>query len=333
MKKRPKRKRKKRTIFKFSLYIMMIYLFIQIIMNYFNNMKLVTNNEDFIRALIINSDYHLNYEKKAKNLITILTKIFTNFDLNNPITILEKNIILNNQEKVMGNNSDGEISIEELEKVSFHINNPSLDIIKKPKVYIYNSHQLENYSNKNLEIYNITPNVMMASYLLKEKLNKINLSTIVEDANIIEFMKINNWGHMDSYKASRFYIIDVMNKYKSLELFIDLHRDALTKKDATTVINNKKYAKVLFVVGLENPQYKANLKLAQRFHQSIQKKYPSLSRGVLKKQGKGVDGIYNQDLSPNMILLELGGQHNTIDEVLNTVEVMADIIKDISGDS
>ena len=45
-------------------------------------------------------------------------------------------------------------------------------------IYIYNSHQLENYDSTNLDIYGITPNVMMASYLLKEKLNKKGLSTI-----------------------------------------------------------------------------------------------------------------------------------------------------------
>ncbi len=229
--------------------------------------------------------------------------------------------------------SDGDVSINELEKVSMYINDPYPNKVDNPRVYIYNSHQLENYNNKNLEMYNITPNVMMASYLLKEKLNKINIPTIVEEANIIEFMKINNWVHKDSYKASRFYIIETMEKYNNLDLIIDLHRDDLTKKDATTTINNKKYAKVLFVVGLKNPKYEANLNLAKKIDNLIQKKYPTLSRGILTKKGVGVDGIYNQDLSSKMILLELGGQHSTIDEVLNTIEVMSHIIKEIIGDN
>ena len=58
----------------------------------------------------------------------------------------------------------------------------------------------------------------------------------------------------------------------------------------------------------------------------IKEKYPSLTRGVLTKGGKGVNGIYNQDLNPNMILLEIGSQNNTIDEVLNTIELLAPII-------
>lgn len=146
-------------------------------------------------------------------------------------------------------------------------------------------------------------------------------------------MKINNWLHKDSYKASRFYIIDAINKYKNLDLLIDLHRDDLTKEASTITIKGKKYAKVLFVVGLENPGYQKNLSLANKINNLINKKYPSLSRGVLTKKGKGVDGIYNQDLSPKMILLELGGQHNTIDEILNTIEVMSHILKEIVGDN
>lgn len=335
LKKRFQTKKRKRGIAKYLFYLFIIYLSYQLITNYFNNVQLVTNNEDFIKALMVNSNYHLKYEKSSKNLVTILTKFITNFDINDPVSVLEKNIVFKdkNKTKTTVNNSDNNLSIEELEKISLHINDPYSVKTDNPRIYIYNSHQLENYNNKNLEIYNITPNVMMASYLLKEKLNKLEIPTIVEESNIIEFMKINNLLHKDSYKASRFYIIDAINKYKNLDLLIDLHRDDLTKEASTITIKGKKYAKVLFVVGLENPGYQKNLSLANKINNLINKKYPSLSRGVLIKKGKGIDGIYNQDLSPKMILLELGGQHNTIDEILNTIEVMSHILKEIVGDN
>lgn len=39
-----------------------------------------------------------------------------------------------------------------------------------------------------------------------------------------------------------------------------------------------------------------------------------------------------QNLSPNCILIEVGGNENTIEEVYNTIEVLADILnKYISG--
>ena len=51
---------------------------------------------------------------------------------------------------------------------------------------------------------------------------------------------------------------------------------------------------------------------------------------IIGEEGNGkstlLKCIYNQDLNPNMILLELGSQYSTIDEVLNTLELLAPII-------
>lgn len=48
----------------------------------------------------------------------------------------------------------------------------------------------------------------------------------------------------------------------------------------------------------------------------------------MEKEGKNVNGIYNQDVSENCLLLELGGNENNITEVLNTVDLMSEIIKE-----
>ena len=44
------------------------------------------------------------------------------------------------------------------------------------------------------------------------------------------------------------------------------------------------------------------------------------------REGKNVNGIYNQDLGENMILLELGANYNTYEEVQNTIHLIAPII-------
>ena len=150
----------------------------------------------------------------------------------------------------------------------------------------------------------------------------------MEESNITEFIRINNWNYNYSYLASRYYIEDAIKKNPSLKFFIDIHRDALNKNASTVTINNKKYAKILFVVGLEHNNYQTNLDLANSLNTKFNEKYPNLSRGVLTKKGENVDGIYNQDLNPNMILLEIGGQENTIDEVLNSVEAISLILKE-----
>ena len=189
----------------------------------------------------------------------------------------------------------------------------------KPLVYIYNTHQKEAYNNGKT--------VLDASYLMKQELSKYNIDTIVEESDITEFMKVNNLSYNYSYYASKFYVKDTLSKNK-LDLIIDLHRDAVSKNVSTVQIENKKYAKVLFVIGGENKNYKKNYSLAQKLNNLIAAKYPTLTRGIVVKTGNNVNGIYNQDLADNIILLEVGGHNNSFDEVNNTIIVIAQIIGD-----
>ena len=53
----------------------------------------------------------------------------------------------------------------------------------------------------------------------------------------------------------------------------------------------------------------------------------------MQKQGANVNGIYNQDISPNTLLIEVGGVDNTIEEVYNTMNAIADVLaKHIKGE-
>lgn len=284
-----------------------------------SKIKIYSSNEEFIRYLLNNSSH---YETSNKNILDKFTNFLLDFNLNKPVTILKTSFNYDSNKQIY----EDDYNPDNLN--SKYIADPNPTSITKPSVYIYNSHQLENYSSNNYEAYNITPNVMMAAYLLREKLNNLGVKTIVEEADITEFIRINNWNYNYSYVASRYYIEDAIKNNPSLELFIDLHRDSLSKANSTIEIENKNYAKVLFVVGLEHDNYQKNLDLANNINNKIVSKYASLSRGVITKSGANVDGIYNQDLNPNMLLMELGGQENTIEEVLNTIEIISPIIKE-----
>ena len=48
----------------------------------------------------------------------------------------------------------------------------------------------------------------------------------------------------------------------------------------------------------------------------------------MKKSGKGVNGIYNQDFNVNTMLIEVGGQYNNISEVNNTLKIFAQVLRD-----
>ena len=291
-------KSKKRIKIKGVVILLLLILLIYIFSIYFKNINITTGNQLFINNVL----YEIN-----NNTIPNLIKYIDENIFNSPINILKSQINYNTDKA---------------------ITNFAYVEIEKPKIYIYNSHQGETYSKKYLEEYNITPNVLMASKMLSEKLNNLNINTIVEENDILEYMNINNLDHSGSYIASRHFLEQTINKYNSIELYIDLHRDAISHDLSYININGLDYAKILFVIGLEYDTYQNNLTIAEKINNIINAKYPGLSRGIMKKQGYGVNGVYNQDLKSNVILIEIGGHENNIDEVNNTLDLVSLAIKE-----
>ena len=272
---------------------------------------------------MISSEDYLNY----------LLKVGFNRQINSSdikSSFLDKNNIANIISGLQDDNKDNKNDNEE-------VNNSSSDNLKevansqKPVVYIYSTHDTEGYASSYFNIYNIKPDVKIASYYLQEKLNDLGLKTIVEKRVIKDVLTKNGWVYKNSYKASRIYLEDTYKNNNSLKFFIDLHRDSSLKSKTTTSIDGKNYARVMFIVGLEHDNYNANLKVATDINNLIKEKYPNLTRGIYKKSGPGVNGIYNQDFNSNCILSELGGQYNTILAVSNTIEVLAKILYDYIG--
>lgn len=312
---------------KYFLLIIFIYIIFAYTFYYSFKYDQMVNNETFIKFILNNGNANFLNEYKLPNIISKTINYFLKIDLTNPVSLFNDSII-----GIDYQSEDNNQELEHLKEVSSYIEDPYKKEINNPIVYIYNSHPLENYDNYNLEIYGITPNVLMASYLLKEKLINNNIMTIVEETDLTEFLSLNKWSYNQSYRASRIFMLDKQNQYSSLKYFIDLHRDSVNKETSTIKIKDKSYAKILFVVGLENKNYQKNLKLATNINKMIDKSYPGLSRGILKKEGANVDGVYNQDVSPNALLIELGGVDNNINEVMNTINVLSEILSTYIGE-
>ncbi len=238
-----------------------------------------------------------------KNLFELLR-----IDINKPTTILNKMIPY----ETPNEKTDYKIVKQEQKN-------------EEPLVYIYNTHQNEEYIGND-----ITPNptVLTASYYLKDNLEKLGIKTLVEETNIKNILENNNWNYDESYRASRINLETTKEKYPSIKIFIDLHRDAVPRNLSTVTINNKEYAKILFVIGKEHDNYLKNLEFTKSLNSLIEKNYKELTKGILEKEGPGVNGIYNQDLKENIILMEVGAQDNTIEEVTNTLDIIANIIKE-----
>lgn len=195
--------------------------------------------------------------------------------------------------------------------------------VVNPLIYIYNTHDSEKYNLPFTNDYSITPDVKIASFILKDHLNDLNIDSYVETKSVYNYIKKNNLNYNISYDISRKYITDLKNKY-NFKIYIDLHRDSVKYNATLYTKNNKKYAKILFVLGKKNKNYKNNLKFINYINDKLNKDYKGLSRGILYRD----DARFNQDISDNAILLELGGVDNTIEELNNTLYILANILKE-----
>ncbi len=197
-----------------------------------------------------------------------------------------------------------------------------------PVVYIFNTHQTEGYRSNFLDTFNINNTVYLGSHILGEYLRDLGIGVIVEENSIVDILNANGWKYGYSYKASRMLLENAYQNNNTLNFFIDLHRDSASYERTVLEDNGVKYAKVLFVVGLEHENYQANLDLAKNLNERLKQIKPGLSRGVLEKKGPGVNGKYNQDFNPNTILIEVGGQYNYIEEVNNSLKIVAQVLYD-----
>ena len=189
-----------------------------------------------------------------------------------------------------------------------------------PIIYIYNTHETEKYKSEFKSDYSITPDVKLTSYILKDYLNDYKIDSYIETKSTIDYVKKNNLSYSDTYNASRKYLKEIMKKY-DFKILIDLHRDSISK---TLTKDNKKYAKIMFVIGTNHKNYKNNLKLAESLNKYIEKNCKGISRGVLKKP----NSKFNQDFNNNIILIEVGGVDNTLEEINNSIYILAKSIND-----
>jgi len=198
----------------------------------------------------------------------------------------------------------------------------------EPLIYIYNTHQLEEYSSLMPYEYSVRPNVMIASYIMREKLGEEGVSAIVETNNIKEYLSKSDMSYNKSYLASEYFAREAQTKYPSISYLIDIHRDSVSKNATYTEIDGKPYARVLLVTGMEHTTPGNSDGFAEALNEILEKKYPGLSRGILNNGGTPVHAIYNQNLNGKSVLFEVGGVDNKIEEVNNTMEALSKVLSE-----
>ena len=134
----------------------------------------------------------------------------------------------------------------------------------------------------------------------------------------------------DAYSKALPAIEAVLKENPTIQVVIDLHRDAVAEgRKLVTTIDGKDYARFMFFNGicrstngpityLNNPYLQENLAFSFQSQVIAESYFPGITRKIYLKAWR-----YNMHLVPRNMLIELGAQTNTVEEIMNTVEILA----------
>lgn len=216
---------------------------------------------------------------------------------------------------------------------------PKLTTGEKQPVFIYSTHNRESFlphlpkSTTPNEAHHKEVNITKVAEHFNKSLQDQGVGAKQDSADIMTMLNEKDMNYSQSYKMSRNVVKEALATNKDIKYVFDIHRDSLPRKQTTLEINGKNHAKLLFVVGSDHPNYEKNLQLATKLHYLIEKRHKGLSRGVIQKGGAGSDGIYNQDISGNAVLVEMGGYDNKLEELYRSADVLADVFSEYFWDA
>lgn len=195
----------------------------------------------------------------------------------------------------------------------------------KPRVLIYHTHTPEGYSDGDGSIDSYNTNVVGVGEELTRILEEDYGISVVHD-------KTNHYlDYHTCYETSGETVKEYLQKYGDFDLVIDLHRDAVPNKNATTAnINNEDIAKIMFVLAGNSGRNAKNTALVDTLEAECNELFP----GVLRKRtvySRGKCGP-NLGLSDGSLVVEVGSNLNTSEEAKNSAKYIARLLAEyLSG--
>lgn len=211
---------------------------------------------------------------------------------------------------------------------------------EEPQVLIMHTHTTESYMPAAIGVYDKSwatrtldnnQNVVAVGNKIAEELRKAGVGVIHDPA------VHDNPSYTGAYDRSRETVQKLLEKYPSIQVVLDIHRDAITQDDGTKVkptveINGKKAAQIMIITGCEEgnvtnyPNWEMNLRFGLRLQKTIAEDYPGLARPydfAVKH--------YNQDLTPGSMLIEMGSEANTLEEAKYSGELVGKSLGKLLG--
>lgn len=221
------------------------------------------------------------------------------------------------------NINDTKINIKKLlsEKADLNIKDKS-----KPSVLIFHTHTTERYQIIDRDFYatgytsrseDPSQNMVRVGDAICEQLEKAGYN-VIHDTNIYD-KKYNG-----AYNRSRVQIEKYLKEYPSIQVVLDIHRDAIQLNNGTKIkpvatVKGKKCAQVMIISGCQESgngisgfdDWRYNLIFAVQLQNKMESLFSGLTRPLYFCPRK-----YNMDTSHCSLLIEVGSDANTLDEAV-----------------
>ncbi|MGN0683139.1 MAG: stage II sporulation protein P [Oscillospiraceae bacterium] len=215
------------------------------------------------------------------------------------------------------------------------VKTPELDInTDEPSVLIYHTHTSESFLpeadwyDKNYPLRSSDPerSIVAVGDAICEALAERGISSVHD-------CTIHDDPYTGSYYRSAETIQKTLEKYPSIKVVIDVHRDGIGNGDGSlpapvAMIDGKNAAQFMIISCCESemfdmPYYLENFKLACLIQNCAEERYPSLARPILFDYRN-----YNQSLSTGALLIEVGSHGNSLEEAVYSGQLVGNAIAD-----
>lgn len=214
----------------------------------------------------------------------------------------------------------------------------------KPQVLIVHTHTCEGYLKYDTGYYyesyypRTTDNSENVCAVGEEIAKSLNARGIV---TIHDTTQHDNPSYNGAYDRSMETIQNYLKKYPSIKVVLDIHRDAFSpdsdgamKKPVFTTPDGQTASQIMIMAGCDVdgvrdfPDWRYNLRFALQLQQKAETLYPGMTRPL--NYG---DFVYNMNANTGSLLIEVGTDGNSLNEVKLTGSLLGNVIAETLEDN
>ncbi len=284
---------------------------------------------------------------RSKEILALpkMLSVLFGVDITDPIAVIKNEIPINSN-RVMDQqakpiNEQAESPVPHKSTVTLSSLTDEAPVLAKqvltnPAVLVYHTHSRESWyseasGGKSKAVpFHASQNITLVGKEFANRLEKIGIPVYYDDTDHDQLLVEKNKTRAYAYAVSADTVVEAISRTPEINYIFDFHRDAVARKFTTTTIDGIEYAKIMFVIGKGNRNWKENFAFAEKLQAILDERYPGLCRAIAGYEQNGAhNGEYNQSFSSNALTVEIGGIENTLEESLRTVTILADVFAEI----